>query len=161
MSGKRTRSKQSPEPSAVSLEELLQSEKSTTQTTMMSLTRRTRTPGKERSGANGSLTRKNKAALDNFEAAVGSRADLVDLLTLSNLSEKEKHFVNLLCDPARERDKVATIARDAGLLPSQIIDLFRSASFATSPVPTATSSEYDCTSCWPNAGSRAVGGARS
>jgi RecJ-like exonuclease len=35
-----------------------------------------------------------------------------------------------MCDPKRQRDSLVVIARDAGMLPSHVIDLFRNASFA-------------------------------
>lgn len=55
----------------------------------------------------------------------------MDTLALSGtLDKKQEHFLRLCCDPQRERASLVTIARDAGLRPIDVLDLFRTASFA-------------------------------
>ena len=76
------------------------------------------------------LKNKAKASLDRFEDAIGGRENLIDTLALSNLDKKQEHFLRLLCDPNRQRDSLVTIARDCGLQPVAVLDLFRHASFA-------------------------------
>jgi hypothetical protein len=76
------------------------------------------------------VTAKNKQALDQVEEAIGGRAAFVDTIALAPLDKKQEHFLRLLCDPMRQTDSVATIARDAGLLPTQVMSLYREASFA-------------------------------
>jgi hypothetical protein len=131
--------KKSPKPSPTSeissslnLVELLQQSQSTTPKTTTSATPPTAIALREKRGPKGKLvtSQKNKAALEAFEDSVGGRERLVETLGLADLSEREKAFLGLLCDPARRKDNLATIARDAGLLPSQVIGLFRSASFS-------------------------------
>lgn len=96
----------------------------------------TTTPSNEnslsRGGRNGAeiTSRRNKTALDKFEDSIGGREHLIDTLSLANLDKKQEHFLRLLCDPARQRDSLVTIARDCGLLPVHVLDLFRHASFA-------------------------------
>jgi hypothetical protein len=68
--------------------------------------------------------------LDQVEDAVGGRAAFVDTIALAPLDKKQEHFLRLLCDPMRQNDNLATIARDAGILPTQVMSLFREASFA-------------------------------
>lgn len=75
-------------------------------------------------------SRKTKSALESFEDAVGGRQTLIDTISMANLDKKQEHFLRILCDPARSRDNLATICRDTGMVPSQVIDLFRTASFA-------------------------------
>jgi hypothetical protein len=75
-------------------------------------------------------TKNRKLALDTFEDSVGGRQALVEALSLSSLDKKQEHLLHLLSDPAREHDGLATIARDAGINPGQILDLFRNAAFA-------------------------------
>lgn len=76
------------------------------------------------------MSYKNKTALDRFEKSVGGRENVIDTLSLATLDKKQEHFLRLLCDPHRAKDSLVTIARDAGLLPSHIIELFRNASTA-------------------------------
>ncbi len=76
------------------------------------------------------LTRGNRQALDQIEEAIGGRNSAIEILGLAPLDKKQEHFLRLLCDPIREHDSIAVITRDAGLLPSQVIQLFREASFA-------------------------------
>lgn len=76
-----------------------------------------------------SLTLKKKA-LDSFEDGLGGRTALIETLELANLNPKEEHLLNLLADPRRQRDTLTTIAKEAGLKIPQVLDLFRSASFA-------------------------------
>lgn len=73
---------------------------------------------------------RNKAALDRFETSIGGRESLIDTLSLSNLDKKQEHLLRLLSDPARGRDTLATIARDAGMVPTAVLEMFRTASFA-------------------------------
>lgn len=76
------------------------------------------------------LTKTNRQALDHIEEGIGGRSSAIDMLGLAALDKKQEHFLRLMCDPVREHDSLATIARDAGLLPSSVIQLFREASFA-------------------------------
>jgi hypothetical protein len=73
---------------------------------------------------------KKKPALEQYEDILGGRDGVIDLLSLSALDKKEQHFLRLLCDPIRKDDSINTIAREAGIPPQQIMDLFRSAPFA-------------------------------
>jgi hypothetical protein len=85
-----------------------------------------------RGGSDGGAirTKSNKTVLDRFEDSIGGRENLIDTLALSNLDKKQEHFLRLLCDPARQRDSLVTIARDCGILPVHILEVFRSASFS-------------------------------
>lgn len=74
--------------------------------------------------------KKSKGALEQFEYASGGREALADTLGLATLDKKQQHFLDLLTDPKRSRDNISTIARDSGLTALQVLDLFRSASFA-------------------------------
>jgi hypothetical protein len=60
---------------------------------------------------------------------MGGRDAMVDILALAPLDKKQEHFLRLLADPMRSGDSLATIVRDAGLLPNQVLSLFREASF--------------------------------
>jgi len=71
-----------------------------------------------------------KTALDRLEENIGGREALVDTIGLASLDKKQEHFLRLLCDPARAHDSLVTIARDSGLLPTNIMALFRDAAFA-------------------------------
>lgn len=74
--------------------------------------------------------KKGRTALEQFEAGVGGREALIETLELAQLDKKQEHLLNLLLDPKRRYDTINTIARDAGMKPAAVIDLFRSASFA-------------------------------
>ena len=114
--------------------EVPESSNSTNQTTPMSPTPTTVKPGNSlsltRGGRDGALTRtrKNQVALDNVESHVGGREMLIDTLAMGTLDKKQEHFLRLLCDPARMKDSVVTIARDAGLNPLQVLDMLRDSS---------------------------------
>lgn len=71
-----------------------------------------------------------KTALDRLEEGIGGREVLIDTIGLATLDKKQEHFLRLLCDPTRAKDSLVTIARDSGLLPTHILELFRNASFA-------------------------------
>jgi hypothetical protein len=73
---------------------------------------------------------RTKKALDRFETAVGGRESVIDALEMATLGKREEHFLRLLYDPAREQDSLGTIARDAGMRPAEVIDLFRNSAFA-------------------------------
>lgn len=132
MSDKPMPSKTSEMQSSISLDTLNRLEKKAKMMKETSLTRVTKTPSNGLRESRGDTIRTpgNKAAFDQFEEAHGGRAGLIDTLSLAQLDKKQEHFLNLLSDPIRERDNLATIARDAGLVPSQILALFREASFA-------------------------------
>lgn len=68
--------------------------------------------------------------MEALEQSMGGRAGVVDALLLADLSPKQQHFLALLMDPRRERDSMATICADAAVSPRELLDLFRSASFA-------------------------------
>lgn len=143
---------ESPESSKITSESDLTSTNSTPQTTEISPSPLMLTPGKsenetaaecnappaktqtprELRGADGAamMTRRNKASLDSFEDSIGGRDNLIDTLSLSTLDKKQEHFLRLICDPKRAHDSLVTIARDAGLLPTHVLDLFRNASVA-------------------------------
>jgi hypothetical protein len=111
-----------------------ESQNSTTDLKMTpSATPQTTEPGNglslTRGGSDGRAirTRKNKTILDNFEDAVGGRDELIDSLAMYSLDKKQEHFLRLICDPARANDSLVTIARDAGVAPMAILDLFRQA----------------------------------
>tara|TARA_R110000868_G_scaffold255919_1_gene512576 strand:+ start:1476 stop:2138 length:663 start_codon:yes stop_codon:yes gene_type:complete len=76
------------------------------------------------------LPKTSRSALEQFEAAIGGRDALVETLELAQLDKKQEHLLNLLLDPKRQRDTINTIARDAGMKPAGVIELFRSATFA-------------------------------
>lgn len=71
-----------------------------------------------------------RTALDRFEDSIGGRENLVDTIALSNLDKKQQHFLAILCDPNRQNQSLTVLARDSGLTPTQVLDLFRNASFA-------------------------------
>jgi hypothetical protein len=68
--------------------------------------------------------------LDAFEEAVGGRDALVGVLGIAKLDQKQQHFLELLLDPARSKDGITTIARDAGLTVLQATELLRSSAHA-------------------------------
>lgn len=74
--------------------------------------------------------RSSKTALEQIEYAVGGRDAVIDTLGLATLDKKQQHFLDLLCDPKRARHTIDSIARDSGLTPFQVLELFRNASFA-------------------------------
>lgn len=144
-------SSESPESLKITSESELKSENSTPQMTPNSLTLQTTVPGNTSNetadASSAQLTRtphsdiighdgakilsgKNRTSLDHFEKAAGGREGLIDTLSLSSLDKKQEHLLRLLCDPRRAHDSLATITRDAGLLPSHVIELFRTASVA-------------------------------
>lgn len=51
-------------------------------------------------------------------------------LAFAQLDPKQQHFVRLLSDPARSGDSLAVICRAAGFKASELIEVFRKASFA-------------------------------
>lgn len=75
-------------------------------------------------------SRKTRSALASFEDAIGGRDVLIETLGMAQLDKKQEHFLRILCDPARAQDSLATVCKDCNVLPSQVIDLFRTASFA-------------------------------
>lgn len=98
-----------------------------------SLTQQTQAPGKSPSVTSAVALYKSKTtktALDRLEEAVGGREVLIDTIGLANLDKKQEHFLRLMCDPARAKDSLVTIARDSGLLPTNVLELYRNAAFA-------------------------------
>lgn len=71
-------------------------------------------------------------ALERLEDSVGGREKLIDTLSAAPLDKRQQHFVNLLCDPKRHTDTINTIARDAGMKVSQVMDMYKAAAFAGS-----------------------------
>jgi hypothetical protein len=71
-----------------------------------------------------------RTQLEEFEAGLGGRHALTQILELAALDRKQEHLLNLLHDPERSRDTLDTIARDAGLKPAHVMDLIRSSAFA-------------------------------
>lgn len=69
-------------------------------------------------------------ALESFEKAAGGRDAVIDTLSVATLDKKQQHFLDLLTDPKRSKDSISKIARDAGVSPLAVLDMFRSASFA-------------------------------
>lgn len=127
-----TPSKKSATPTGLSLATLAKLQAKASQKSQMSPTAPTETPTREISGKDGIVQRSKIAttALRNLEDSFGGREAAIDALAYAELDPKQLHFLRLLGDPARANDKVAVIARDAGLLPTQVITLFRSASAA-------------------------------
>lgn len=124
---------ESQKSSAISLAVLQSLEKNTQKATTTSPTPQTETPSsknsKLKSTALGPLKTKI-SSLEQFERSVGGRDSLIDSLGLATLDKKQQHLLDLLCDPRRAKDSINSIARDAGLSPNQILDLFRSATFS-------------------------------
>lgn len=122
----------SPKSSSITLEDLEKLSKSTPKESTTSLTVQTTTPGKELRGTHGQniTSPKTKSALTNFEHAIGGREVLIETLSVSSLDKKQEHFLRILSDPNRATDTLAIITRDADMLPSQVIEMFRHASFA-------------------------------
>lgn len=119
--------------SSISLEELLKLSKSTQKTKPTSGTQLIPIPSSENSsnpGASLVLSKKNKTALEQFEHSIGGRDSLIETLELAPLDKKQEHLLNLLLDPGRKNDSINTIAKDAGMKPAAVIELFRTASFA-------------------------------
>lgn len=69
-------------------------------------------------------------ALRHLEDSVGGRDGLIDTLVLAKLDDRQQHFLRMLADPARATDSLATLCRDAALKPNDLIEMYRSASFA-------------------------------
>lgn len=135
MSDKPKNSQPSTESSSLTLESLQALEKEIrppAKTMSTSLSVPTESPGKVRREPRSALFQKKttKGALANFEDAVGGRDVLIETLQLSTLDKKQEHFLRILSDPARQNDTLSIIARDSDILPSQVIELFRHASFA-------------------------------
>lgn len=119
--------------SALSLEELQRLSSSTPKkkaTSSTQLMKRPSTDSSTTEAVSVVLPKKSRTALEQFEAAVGGREILVETLELAQLDKKQEHLLNLLLDPKRQRDTINTIARDAGMKPAGVIELFRSASFS-------------------------------
>lgn len=76
------------------------------------------------------LPKMTKTTLQAFEAGIGGRQHLIEILELSSLDKKQEHLLNLLVDPRRASDTIDTIVRDAGMKPAHIIELARSSAFA-------------------------------
>ena len=49
---------------------------------------------------------------------------------LAALDKRQQYFLDLLTDPSRKHSSISTIAKAAKVTPSQVIDLYRNASFA-------------------------------
>ena len=118
--------------SALSLEELtrlqntIQRKKTTSSTALMKVPSSTNSeiaPAPK-------LPAKKTKGLDAFEQSVGGRDELAAILEVSNLDKKQEHLLALLCDPKRKRDTLDTIAKEAGMRPAQVVELFRNAAFA-------------------------------
>jgi len=73
-----------------------------------------------------------KTTLEAFEEAVGGREQVVEILGSAKLDQRQQFFVELLTDPARERDSISAVARDAGLTVVQAVEVLRSAAHARS-----------------------------
>lgn len=119
--------------SALSLEELRKLSQSTpkTKTTSQSLPMKLpSTDSSETQVVSVTPIKRERTALEQFEAGVGGREVLIETLELAQLDKKQEHLLNLLLDPRRKYDTINSIARDAGMKPAAVIDLFRSASFA-------------------------------
>jgi hypothetical protein len=127
--------KESQTPSALTLTELqalskfIQRETTPMET---SPTPATETPTEEKSNTLAVLTppKKIKSALEQFEKQVGGRLSMIDSIGLAQLDKKQQHFLDLMVDPKRAKHPIDKIAREAGLNPLQVIDLFRQAAFA-------------------------------
>lgn len=78
------------------------------------------------------IPKKFKTVLEEVEEEHGGRDALISILAESPLDKKQQHFLDLLCDPKRIKDSVSTIARDAGLSPSQAVTLLRTSAAAKS-----------------------------
>lgn len=122
---------------ALSIEELEKLQKSTQSKTTTTALAPTQTPSGEKpktevvSLALPKKTTYNKhSALEQFEETHGGRDVVAQTLELVPLDRKQQHFLNLLTDPRRKEDSIHTIAKDSGLKAHEIIDLFRSATFA-------------------------------
>jgi len=116
---------------AITLEELQALEQSTKPTMTTSPTPTTETPSTTNSTALAVYpAKKNKSALEQFEKQAGGRDSLVDSIGLATLDKKQQHFLDLLTDPKRQKHSINAIAKDSGLTPLQVIDLFRNAAFA-------------------------------
>lgn len=121
--------------SSLKLEELVRLKKSSslTRTTSVSVPIEVPTgPNDEKPVVSLALPTKKKVlrSLEQIEANVGGREHIVETLALATLDKREAHFLNLLSDPMRAEDSIDDIARDAGLKPLQVVDLFRTAAFA-------------------------------
>lgn len=119
--------------SALSLEELQKLSSNTPKKKKTSSTQLMKLPSSDNSQTTAVsvvLPKTNRTALEQFEAQVGGREVLVETLELAQLDKKQEHLLNLLLDPRRQKDTINTIARDAGMKPAAVIELFRSASFA-------------------------------
>ncbi len=122
-----------PKSLGLDLETLLRLEKYSQKTKTTTPSPATETPTSENSMlpvVSLAPLKKNKTALEQFEYASGGRESLADTLGLATLDKKQRHFLDLLTDPKRKRDTISTIARDSGLTALQVLDLFRTASFA-------------------------------
>ena len=119
--------------SALTLAELQRLSKNTTKPTTISPTPTTEIATLEKLNTpvvSLAPLKKNKTALEALEYSVGGREAVIDTIELGALDKKQQHFLDLLSDPKRKRDTISTIARDAGLTAVQVLELFRSASFA-------------------------------
>ena len=136
---------------SLSLEDLLQAQKelilkqpqeriqtsSPTQPMRPHSIRSTVPPASELSNAIVPYKRK-MTALERVEESIGGRQQMIDTLSSATLDKRQQHFVNLLSDPKRERDTINTIARDAGMKVSQVMDMYRAAAFAGTMVEALT-----------------------
>ena len=129
---------ESPKSSAISLAELEKLSKAlhppTPKVTTTSPTPQTAPPGgglQKIDAATIVPPKINRGALEQIEDAAGGRDAIISSLSLATLDKKQQFFLDLLCDPKRGKDNISTIARDAGLTPLQILDLFRSSAFAS------------------------------
>jgi len=119
--------------SALSLDELQKLSSNTPKkktTSSTQLMKRPSTDSSQTEAVSLTLPKTNRSALEQFEAAIGGRDALVETLELAQLDKKQEHLLNLLLDPRRQKDTINTIARDAGMKPAGVIELFRSATFA-------------------------------
>lgn len=118
--------------SAFDLDTLQKLSKAAQKTKETSHTQLIKTPSSENSPTEGVslVLKKNKTALDHFEQNIGGRDALIDVLELAPLDKKQEHLLNLLLDPKRKSDSINVIARDAGMKPAAVLELFRNASFA-------------------------------
>lgn len=70
-------------------------------------------------------------ALRAFENSAGGRDDLlVALMQAPELSEDQVMLMRLMGDPARSRDSLAALCHQVGIMPSELLEWFRQASFA-------------------------------
>lgn len=76
-------------------------------------------------GGSHAITTKTKGVLANWEAVIGGRTALCEVLSLATLDLKQQHLLRLLEDEENADKSLAAVIKSAGMTPTQVVELYK------------------------------------